>query len=246
MVYIISDGIYTKIGKTDNEKTLRNRVATLQTGNALELKVEKAFKGSYKLESLLHKHLKDYKVSGEWFFIDFDITEELIEGFKYQDSREVMNSIESQAEISYRVKNKIEDNAELNISGINEEDIISDKDFLEAINTVSSEGKYITSRTVVQKTGMKYNHYSAFYKRYNNEIRKLNIENTGFSSWYEFKKDMDLKNIERFCQEIIDTGKEVSFNKLSSMIELSAGQISKLNAEHGFKEKYNQLRKKLA
>jgi hypothetical protein len=68
MVYIISDGTFTKIGwSKDPQKRLRQ----LQTGNSLRLKLLKIYEVPRIKERYLHKALFRYKVrhNGEWFNI---------------------------------------------------------------------------------------------------------------------------------------------------------------------------------
>ena len=66
MVYFISDGTYTKIGKS---KTPLNRIKDLQTSNANKLFFTYLFDVKDKYEQTLHKLFKDYKTNSnnEWF-----------------------------------------------------------------------------------------------------------------------------------------------------------------------------------
>lgn len=66
MVYFVSDGTYTKIGKTNNPL---KRLETLQTSNASSLKFIYLFDCNDNYEKRLHKLLEEYKTrsSSEWF-----------------------------------------------------------------------------------------------------------------------------------------------------------------------------------
>lgn len=66
MVYFISDGTYTKIGKS---KTPLNRIKDLQTSNANKLFFTHLFDVKDKYEQTLHKLFKEYKTNSnnEWF-----------------------------------------------------------------------------------------------------------------------------------------------------------------------------------
>lgn len=66
MVYFISDGTYTKIGKS---KTPLNRIKDLQTSNANKLYFTHLFDVKDKYEKTLHKLFKDFKTNSnnEWF-----------------------------------------------------------------------------------------------------------------------------------------------------------------------------------
>lgn len=65
MIYVIDDGSENyKIGTTNN---IKRRVNSLKTGNAAKLKVLFTFEGDRKTEQAIHKELKSYRKSGEWF-----------------------------------------------------------------------------------------------------------------------------------------------------------------------------------
>lgn len=65
MIYVITDGYENyKIGTTKN---IKQRVNSLRTGNAAKLTVLFTFEGDSKTEKAIHKELKAYRKSGEWF-----------------------------------------------------------------------------------------------------------------------------------------------------------------------------------
>ena len=66
-VYIVTDGHAVKIGFTS--KTVKERVAQLQTGNPRPITVLSAFSGTIADEQRIHAALSENNVSGEWFAI---------------------------------------------------------------------------------------------------------------------------------------------------------------------------------
>lgn len=78
MVYFITDGYYTKIGKANNPDS---RLLELQTGNAKKLSIKLKINGGNEIESKLHKLFNRRRVSGEWFILDFEYDENSITDF---------------------------------------------------------------------------------------------------------------------------------------------------------------------
>jgi hypothetical protein len=68
MVYFITDGEYTKIGKA---KCAYTRLKALQTANARVLSLLYSFPGGLPLEKKLHNYFKEYQseANNEWFKI---------------------------------------------------------------------------------------------------------------------------------------------------------------------------------
>ena len=64
MVYLISDGTYTKIGVARNPK---RRLVDLQTGSVVPLRLLGSIQGSFALEKQLHERYQKRRVRGEWF-----------------------------------------------------------------------------------------------------------------------------------------------------------------------------------
>lgn len=69
MIYIITDGVFTKIGKSKNPLS---RIKNLQTSNAKTLKFVHIFDVPDSVEKRLHTLFKKYKTNAnnEWFQID--------------------------------------------------------------------------------------------------------------------------------------------------------------------------------
>lgn len=69
MIYIITDGVFTKIGKS---KSPLNRIKALQTSNAKTLKFQYIFDVPDNVEKRLHTLFKKYKTNAnnEWFQVD--------------------------------------------------------------------------------------------------------------------------------------------------------------------------------
>jgi len=65
-VYLISDpkSNAVKIGRSDNPM---KRVGELQTGNPNTLSLLSCFAAEPSVEQIIHKHLEDYSLNGEWF-----------------------------------------------------------------------------------------------------------------------------------------------------------------------------------
>jgi hypothetical protein len=79
MVYFISDGIYTKIGKS---KTPLTRIKDLQTSNANKLFFTHLFDVQDKYEKTLHKLFKNFKTesNNEWFNLKDVNIEHILKG----------------------------------------------------------------------------------------------------------------------------------------------------------------------
>lgn len=63
-----------KIGFTKDEKNLKIRLRTIQTGNPYKCKIIKTFKTKYKrkVEITLHNKFKPFRQKGEWFNLDLE------------------------------------------------------------------------------------------------------------------------------------------------------------------------------
>lgn len=73
-VYLIQD-IYNNTYKIGVTKNLEKRIKALQTGNTCELKLVESFKTDYpyRLETMLHRSLEQYREKNEWFSLPIDI-----------------------------------------------------------------------------------------------------------------------------------------------------------------------------
>lgn len=80
MIYFISNGTYTKIGKADEPE---KRLKELQTGCPEKLEIKLVIDGGEDKERMLHKALNKYRYRGEWFQIYFNYNEQLIEDILY-------------------------------------------------------------------------------------------------------------------------------------------------------------------
>lgn len=83
VVYLISDGVHQKIGKTNN---VERRIKALQTSNSKRLELIAVYpdpKYTARLERLLHERYKDSRLVGEWFDINLS-AEEFISCCKYE------------------------------------------------------------------------------------------------------------------------------------------------------------------
>ncbi|NER90344.1 GIY-YIG nuclease family protein [Moorena sp. SIO3A2] len=64
ITYLITDGEYLKIGLSTTAN-MEKRLASLQTGNARELKLLGRKEGNW--EQLIHQRFRCFRVRGEWF-----------------------------------------------------------------------------------------------------------------------------------------------------------------------------------
>jgi hypothetical protein len=96
-VYIISSEFnekkFYKIGFT--KRPVDIRIKELKTGNASDLEIVNIFKSKWgtKIESLLHRDFKKYRLNGEWF----DLNEDLVNRFtdicsKYHNNFELLET----------------------------------------------------------------------------------------------------------------------------------------------------------
>ena len=76
MVYFITDGMFTKIGKAED---VNKRLRELQTGNAKKLSIKLCIEGDEVEEKKLHRIFERRRMVGEWFIIDFDYDKNFIE-----------------------------------------------------------------------------------------------------------------------------------------------------------------------
>lgn len=73
IVYIVSDGMFTKIGLTNT--SIKKRLKQLQTGNPHELTIIKTFNTNNStksawMEQKLHNRFHKNRVRGEWFLFN--------------------------------------------------------------------------------------------------------------------------------------------------------------------------------
>ena len=73
-VYLIQD-VYNNTYKIGVTKDLNKRIKSLQTGNACELRLVESFETEYpyRLETMLHRSLEQYRELNEWFNLPVDI-----------------------------------------------------------------------------------------------------------------------------------------------------------------------------
>jgi hypothetical protein len=90
MIYFISDGEYIKIGYTENHATLKQRIVSLQIGNARKLNIVALIDdkyANYSLETKLHNRFSYCHINGEWFGQHKNLLR-LIKTYKYNDEIE--------------------------------------------------------------------------------------------------------------------------------------------------------------
>jgi len=70
MIYFIRQNEEVKIGYTQNIET---RLADLQVASPFELSVMLLIEGDLELESELHRTFEDYRIRGEWYWLNDDM-----------------------------------------------------------------------------------------------------------------------------------------------------------------------------
>jgi len=67
IVYVLISTDRIKVGFTRNSNTLPSRLAHYQTETPNPLSILYTIDGSFKIEQIIHKALKEYKIRGEWY-----------------------------------------------------------------------------------------------------------------------------------------------------------------------------------
>ena len=75
MIYYIGnrEQLIVKIGYTRDEKSLNERLISLQTGNPYKLEIIDTREGCRYIESQLHLQLKEHNLTGEWFTLNDEV-----------------------------------------------------------------------------------------------------------------------------------------------------------------------------
>lgn len=201
MVYLISDGEYTKIGKADNGiDGVNNRLLSLQTGNPKELKIIKTFKGSYSLESLLHRSLSNYRVRGEWFLIDFDIDEEMIECFRHLDKEKIVKK-----------------------------HYLCEQDVIDSIYRISKLKKLITTNKIAEDLGYGIRNVSRLMSENVKRIKhKENVKNFGSVDNNALLRGKNLENIKKSILDLKKQNKKITYLNISKNSGINRVTVSKI------------------
>lgn len=140
-LYFIKGGEYIKIGVSNNPY---KRKTALQTGNPFKLRFICILPLGYETESLLHKHLKEYRAEGEWFEINlnkWDIIEMVAKVRKPITKRKSHEHISS--DIERKVMKLIKYNHPL--LKIKLSDVLENINGVSSLNTLK---KHISKRTL--------------------------------------------------------------------------------------------------
>lgn len=177
MIYFISNGTYTKIGKADDPE---KRLKELQTGCPEKLEIKLVIDGGEDKEKMLHKALNKYRYRGEWFQINFKYNEELIEEILYFHRK--LNR-------EKRVKRK------------NTHSIISEK-----IELLKKENKFITANDIADIAGLAKITVSKNFHLFKEDVDKYNISVFNTDNYNTFVKSCNIDTmkcaIESFKEEL--------------------------------------------
>lgn len=222
MVYLITDGTYTKIGKADNGiDGVKRRLKQLQIGNAKKLKIKKVFEGSYELENLLHRSLSKYRMEGEWFDISFDIDDEMIEMFEWLDSIEksILNSKRIGVSESNRIRGlKTKDAKDEVIS-----DLLSVDKFIKKIDI--AERLNVIPRTVRKVMNDKQK------ELINNHNKKV----SGYSSYNDVLKNKNISKIKSCIKKLNEEGNKISYVNISKETGIHRVTVSNICKKYNLK-----------
>jgi len=215
MVYLITDGTYTKIGKADGGlEGVNKRLQSLQTGNPKNLSLKKAFKGSYELESLLHKSLSNYRINGEWFKFDFDIDDEMIECFSFLNKNN---------------KKPKRSKSESNIARGNETDDKIDK----AISKLIKTNRYISINSISDIVGRSKRTITARLKCKQKElIKKHNIKSIGSPNLNESINKKNIFSINNAISYLKSNNKKVTNVNIAKETGIHRNTVSRLIKNH--------------
>lgn len=222
MVYLITDGTYTKIGKASNGISgVKRRLNELQTGNAKKLSIKNVFEGTYELENLLHRSLSKYRMEGEWFDISFDIDDEMIEMFKslYSIEKSILNSKRIGVSESNRIRGlKTKENIVRIIDDLLITDkFIKNKDIAERLSVATrTVGKIITSE---QKE----------------LIKKHNKKISGYTSLSDVVKNRNINKIKKCINNLKKEKKKVSYVSISKETGIHRASVSKICKKYNLK-----------
>jgi hypothetical protein len=166
MIYFISNGTYTKIGKADDPY---KRIKELQTGCPETLEIKLIIEGDEEKERVLHKALNKYRIRGEWFHLNFEYNENLIKEIIYFHKK--LNKTKPKRVLANtRIKSFIDN-------------FKNEKIFL-TMNVVS-DGCSV-SRSTVEK----------YFKDFKEDIDKHNISNFNTDNYNAFIKSYNIDIIE--------------------------------------------------
>ena len=215
MIYFISNGTYTKIGKADNPE---KRIKELQTGCPETLEIKLVIDGDEEKENMLHKALNKYRVRGEWFKIDFEYNENIIEEIIYFHKK--LNKVKKPKRITSK-------------------SIIYD-----CISNLKNENKFITIDLISKNSGVPKKTISNVYGLFKTDIDKYNVSMFNTSVYAEFIK---ISNVATISSSIIKFKDELETKltkrKVAKKSELHINTIYNLWLEDDVQEALEEYNK---
>jgi predicted DNA-binding protein (UPF0251 family) len=146
-LYLIQTGEFTKIGISQD---IEKRIKSMKTDNPLEIELlfYKKIKNVRKVESFLHKQLKEYNVKNEWFKLDKKITDRIIKNI--YDLQKLENSLGNFKTPKLNLSKR-----QLEILHLLENDKISTKEIAKKIgfstSTVLKELKFLIANKQIER-----------------------------------------------------------------------------------------------
>jgi hypothetical protein len=166
MIYFISNGTYTKIGKADNPE---KRIKELQTGCPETLEIKLVIDGDEEKEKMLHKALNKYRIRGEWFKIDFEYNENIIKEIIYFHNK--LNKAKKPKRIT------------------------SKSIIYTCISNLKNENEFITIDLISKKSGVPKKTIGNIYNLFKTEIDRYNVNMFNTSVYAEFIKISNVAKI---------------------------------------------------
>lgn len=168
MLYVLTNDIYTKVGWSfDIEKNGDALIARrLQSGNPLEIKGIGHYYCSFNFYEKLIEFLSIYEKKYDWYELDFVL-----------DYENIKNIVKKHKDI-------FDFDTEILPQDIYFENILKE------ITELSSTGVFISTYTVVVEVGISKFEYEYIYSNFKEKIQELNLKNTGYKYWKDYKVEV--------------------------------------------------------
>lgn len=230
MIYFITDGRYTKIGKADDPE---KRLKELQTGNPFPLTLIKSIDGSFEEESNIHKSLSIYRMNGEWFdfnCFDDEVIEFLLDGeCGYAVKRATKWGNKTLREINKQRSDKTKSQIKGAI------------DYL-----FSNSGDFITANLI--KDGLDENVSLSTVRRYmevfKDEIDRHNKKVFGTDNFVTYKKTLSLHKIKRAIKVLNEADERLSRRRVAKEAGVHFNTVQNLWDDEEIQkelDKFNEL-----
>ena len=202
MVYFITDGHYTKIGKANNPEL---RLLELQTGNAKRLSIKIKIDGGNEIERKLHKLFHRKRINGEWFLLDFNYNkEDIIEFLSLNFSKENKH-------VGVVAKLKIDKNK---------------NDVLKSIFKLNNKNIEITPSNISDDCNLSIRTVKKYINILNNKLNIVNEHKIILNSKVELK-DKKMIQLKEAKDSLITKGLKVNVLSLSKITNISRITVNK-------------------